>query len=171
MGAPEHCSGAPFRFGGAMTEIRAGVVEVLVLSKVTAEMQVLLMRRAVGTRCTGAWETVHGRIEGAERPEKAAVREVREETGLEIRRLYNVHCLPFYLHRDAVIQLSVVFAAFVDAESSPRLGPEHDAAEWLGVETALERFSWPRSRQALRDAASILATGDAGPLEDVLRVI
>ena len=154
-----------------MTEIRAGVVEVLLLSKVGAEMQVLLMRRAAGTRCTGAWETVHGRIEGTERPEEAAVREVLEETGLEIRRLYNVHCLPFYLHRDAVIQLAVVFAAFVDPGSLPQLGPEHDSAEWLGVDAALERFAWPRSRQALRDAVSILATGDAGSLEDVLRVI
>ena len=154
-----------------MTEIRAGVVEVLVLAKTPEAMQVLLLRRGAGTRCTGAWETVHGRIEGTERPEGAAVREVREETGLEIRRLYNVHCLPFYLHRDAVIQVSVVFAGFVDPASAPRLGPEHDAAEWLGVDAALERFAWPRTRQALRDAASILANGDAGPLEDVLRVI
>jgi 8-oxo-dGTP pyrophosphatase MutT (NUDIX family) len=154
-----------------VTKIRAGVVEVLVLAKVGDVLQALLMRRAAGTRCTGAWESVHGRIEGVERPEEAAVREVREETGLEIRRMYNVHCLPFYLHRDAVIQLSVVFAALVDPDSSPRLSAEHDAAEWLGVDAALERFSWPRTRQALRDAASILASGDAGPLEDVLRVI
>jgi 8-oxo-dGTP pyrophosphatase MutT (NUDIX family) len=146
-------------------------VAVLVLSEAGEAMQVLLVRRAAGTRCTGAWETVHGRIEGIERPEEAAVREVMEETGLEIRRLYNVHCLPFYLHRDAVIQLSVVFAAFVDPGSSPRLGPEHDAAEWLDVEAALERFAWPRTRQALKDAALLLSNGDAGPLEDVLRVI
>jgi dihydroneopterin triphosphate diphosphatase len=154
-----------------MTEIRAGVVEVLLLSRVGEDMQALLMRRAAGTRCTGAWETVHGRIEGTERPEEAAVREVREETGLEILRLYNLHYLPFYLHRDAVIQLSVVFAALVDAGARPRLSSEHDAAEWLGVDRALERFSWPRTRQALTDAAYLLANGDAGPLEDVLRVL
>jgi hypothetical protein len=39
------------------------------------------------------------------------------------------------------------------------------------VDRALERFAWPRTRQALRDAAYLLANGDAGPLEDVLRVL
>jgi 8-oxo-dGTP pyrophosphatase MutT (NUDIX family) len=154
-----------------MTQIKAGVVEVLVLSIAYGELRVLLLRRAAGTRCTGAWEAVHGRIEGLEKPPEAAVREVREETGLEIRGLYNVHSLPFYLHRDDVIQVSVVFAAFVDPGASPTLSAEHDDAEWLGVDAALDRLSWPRTRQALRDATSLLAGGDAGPLEDVLRVL
>jgi hypothetical protein len=35
---------------------------------------------------------------------------------------------------------------------------------------AAARFAWPRERRALEDAVVLLGTGDAGPVEDVLRV-
>ena len=114
---------------------------------------------------------VHGRIEPDERPEDAAVREVGEETGMAVDRLYNVTCQPFYLHRLSTVQVAVVFVAFVDLTGEVRLGPEHDSAEWLTPDEAMARLSWPRSISALREVVHVLHTGDAGPVEDVLRVI
>lgn len=154
-----------------MTDFRIGVVDVFVLDH-TGSLRVLLLRRAEGTRCTGAWEVVHGRIgDGApERPEEAALREVGEETGLAVRALYNVICQPFYLHRLSTVQLAVVFAAFVDSTVPVVLSEEHDAWEWVSVDEAVSRIAWPRSRQALRDVAVLLGSGHAGPVEDVLRV-
>jgi 8-oxo-dGTP pyrophosphatase MutT (NUDIX family) len=113
---------------------------------------------------------VHGRIDTAEAPEDAAIREVREETGLEVERLYTVTCQPFYLPRRATVQVAVVFAAFVADAREPTLSQEHDRAEWLSVDEALARFTWPRSRHALHDIEDLLAGGDAGPADDVLRV-
>jgi 8-oxo-dGTP pyrophosphatase MutT (NUDIX family) len=167
MGASQRCS---LFISIHVTEIRVGVIDVFVLRRSPEPVHVLVMRRAAGTRCTGAWEVVHGRIDGAETPETAAIREVKEETGLDLERLYNVICQPFYLHKHQTVQIAVVFAAFVDDVSALALSPEHDRAEWLTVEAALERLSWPRSRTALRDAISLLRQGDAGPVEDVLRV-
>jgi dihydroneopterin triphosphate diphosphatase len=131
---------------------------------------VLTVQRARNTRCPTAWETVHGRIEPGESPEQAAVREVREETGLEVQRLYNVMVQPFYLHKLATVELAVVFAAFVRRADPVTLGEEHMRYEWLTPDDALERFVWPRERQALRDVLQLLRAGDAGPVEDVLRV-
>ena len=136
-----------------------------------AEWLVLALRRGANTRCTGAWETVHGRVEPGERPEAAAVREVREETGLEVDRLYNVTVQPFYLHTAATVQLAVVFAAFVREPAEVTLGPEHQRYEWLSVAAAAERFVWPREREALQHIRTLLGGGDAGPVEDVLRVL
>ncbi|HZS60895.1 MAG TPA: NUDIX domain-containing protein [Gemmatimonadaceae bacterium] len=151
-----------------MTEIQVGVVDVYVIRPST--WQVLVLQRATNTRCPGSWETVHGHIEGHEPPEAAAMREVREETGLDVERLYNVTVQPFYLHRYKAVQLAVVFTAFVADGHEVKLGPEHQQSEWLTVDQALARYTWPRSRAALNDIVDLLHAGDAGVVEDVLRV-
>ena len=152
-----------------VTSVRVGVVDVFVLRRRATEWDALVLERAPGVRCPGAWETVHGRIEPGERPEDAAIREVREETGLAVERLYNVTVQPFYLHQDSTVMVAVVFAAIV-ADASLMLGAEHTRAEWLPIADAERRFAWPRERANVRDAADLLAGGDAGTVEDVLRV-
>ncbi|HET9425092.1 MAG TPA: ATPase, T2SS/T4P/T4SS family [Gemmatimonadaceae bacterium] len=153
----------------AMAELRIGSVDVYVIRPEEAGWRVLLLRRSAATRCPGSWETVHGTIEPGEEPEQAALREVAEETGLTVQRLYSITVQPFYLPRSHVVMLGVGFAAFV-APGEPALDAEHDHAEWLTVGEALERFHWPRERDGLRDTLKLLAGGDAGPAEDVLRV-
>ena len=153
-----------------MTSVVPGVVDVYVIRPLPDGWRVLVLRRAMDTRCPGAWETVHGHVEADEKPEAAAVREIREETGLEVDRLYNVTVQPFYLHKLETVQLAVVFAAFVAEPAEVKLAEEHQQFEWLSVEDADSRFIWPRERQALRDVHQLLSGGDAGPVEDVLRV-
>ena len=147
------------------------MVDVYVLRPAAGGWEVLCLRRAPGDRSPGTWESVHGHIEEGEAPVAAAVRELREETGLAAERLYNVSRVEcFYLHRQDEIVLIPVFCAFVPAGAEPRLSREHDACAWLGPPAASERFAWPRERRALADALALLGRGDAGGLEDVLRV-
>jgi 8-oxo-dGTP pyrophosphatase MutT (NUDIX family) len=130
-----------------------------------------VLRRALETRCPGALETVHGRIEPGESPVVAAIRELAEETGLVPERLYNLsRTESFYLHRTNEVAVIPVFAAVVPRSVPVRLSEEHESFEWVSIETAATRFAWPRERRAVQDAAVLLATGDAGPLEDVLRI-
>lgn len=158
----------------AETRVDVRVVDVVVLAPAPAgsahRWQVLVMRRAAGTRCTGAWEIVHGRIEQGERPGQAARREVLEETGLLTERLYSITVNPFYLHRFDSVQLAVVFAAVVDGTVPVATGVEHDAWEWLAPSAAMDRLAWPREHQALQYTLHLLRNGDAGPVEDVLLV-
>jgi 8-oxo-dGTP pyrophosphatase MutT (NUDIX family) len=153
-----------------VTSIVAGVVDVYVVRPWGPEWRVLVLQRALDTRCPTAWETVHGRIEAGEAPEDAALRELREETGLEAARLYNVTVAPFYLHGMGAVQLAVVFAVFVAEPGQVTIGPEHQAYEWLPVAEARRRFVWPRERESLDHVVQLLGGGDAGPVEDVLRV-
>ena len=131
------------------TPIQVGVVDVYVLRTYRDGWLVLSLQRSPTTRCPSSWETVHGRIEPGERPEDAAVREVREETGLAVDRLYSITCQPFYLHRTGVVQMAVVFATFVREPGKVMLGEEHAQHEWLSMGAAATRFTWPREREAL----------------------
>lgn len=156
---------------GAMAEVSAGVVDVYVIDPHTTPWMVLTLQRAADTRCPGAWEAVHGHIEAGEAPEAAAVRELREETGLELQRLYNVTVHAFYLHKISTVELAVVFCAFVDSRAKVTLGSEHQKYEWLPPDRAASRCIWPRATQALGEITKLLGGGDAGPAEDVLRVL
>jgi dATP pyrophosphohydrolase len=156
-----------------MTEVRVQFVDAYVLRARPSGtgFDVLVLRRGPGGRSPGSWETVHGHIEPGETPVQAVLREVREETGLEPARLYNISRVEaFYRHRTDEVALIPVFAGLVDAGATPRPSREHDRAEWLAPPAAAARFSWPRERRALDDVLSILSSGDAGLLEDVLRV-
>ncbi len=151
--------------------MRVSIVDVVVVRFGASGLESLLLRRAANTRCTGAWEIVHGKIERSERPEAAARRELHEETGLTLERLYNITLGGFYLHQHGVVSLSVVFCAIVPPTLDPVIGEEHDAFEWLPFASAMERCAWPREREALSHIQHLLRNGrDAGAVEDVLLV-
>ena len=151
-----------------MTQIAVGVVDVFVIRIVRGRWRVLVLRRSSG-RSPGSWETVHGKIEPGERPPDAARRELREETGLTDARLYSITVNPFYIHATGAVQLAVVFAVFVVTDAVT-LGVEHDTYEWLSPTAAHRRFTWPRESEALRHIQHLLKGGNAGLVEDVLRI-
>ncbi len=155
----------------AMARVNVGTVEVHVVAFEKGAWRILVLQRSADTRCPGSWEAVHGRIEDGEEPEDAAIREVREETGLEVEKLYNVRVQqPFYLHRIHVVEMSVVFAAFVNPRANVTIGSEHARFEWLSDTDAMTRLFWPADRTSLKHLLYLLADGSAGIAEDALRV-
>lgn len=154
-----------------MTSVTVSLVDVLALRGAGDALECLVLRRGAGGRCPGSWEAVHGHIEEGESPAEAALRELREETGLVAERLYNLSRVEtFYLHRLDALALVPVFVAFLPGDGTVTLSTEHDASAWLPVREAVTRLAWPRERRALEDAVQLFGTGHAGALEDVLRV-
>jgi 8-oxo-dGTP pyrophosphatase MutT (NUDIX family) len=154
-----------------MTSVRVSLVDVYVLCGAESALKVLVLRRGQGGRCPGSWESVHGHVEADETPAVAAARELEEETGLKAERLYNLSRMEmFYQHRTDEVALIPVFAAFVADHATVRLGREHDRFEWLPPAEASVRLAWPRERRALEDVVTLLRGGNAGAVDDVLRV-
>ena len=152
------------------TPVNVGTVDVYLIDDSGPEWRVLVLQRGTGTRCPLSWETVHGHIEAGESTAQAARREVGEETGLEIERLYVVTVQPFFIQKTQTVELAVVFAGFVKGGQPVRLADEHVRFDWLTVPDATRRLIWPRERAALAEIVELLGSGDGGVVEDVLRV-
>ncbi len=100
------------------------------------------------------WHTIAGKIEEGERPNAAAIRELREETGLETTTLERLGEFA-YVREDWEKEpgLRVHVAAFlVDVEPGwePTLNEEHDEYRWLRRDEAAELLFWPEPAQLLR---------------------
>jgi 8-oxo-dGTP pyrophosphatase MutT (NUDIX family) len=152
-----------------LTRIEVGVVDVAVIRRVGKSWRVLTLERSGVGRSPGSWEIVHGKIDRRERPDAAALREVREETGLEVAALYSITTNPFYLPKQNRVQVAVAFAAVVKS-ATVELSEEHRRSKWATFSAASKYLSWPRSHEMLRQIAWILRSGDGGAVEDVLRV-
>jgi ADP-ribose pyrophosphatase YjhB (NUDIX family) len=102
--------------------------------------EILVMKRSGGTGA-GGWFFPGGHLEGGERPAEACVREVREETEIELP----VEALELV---DVMTHLSdwgrhshvIIYNAACPAGAEPVLDHEHLAARWMAPEAYLARF-------------------------------
>jgi 8-oxo-dGTP pyrophosphatase MutT (NUDIX family) len=113
-------------------------------------VQILLMRRSAGRVLPGLWQGVSGSLEPDERVVAGALRELREETGIDrdaIEALYDLDQVNQF-HEPSVdgILSAAVFAVRVRAGVEPKLSHEHDQARWLTPAEALNLAVWPAYR-------------------------
>ncbi len=114
--------------------------------------EVLVIRRGRAP-LKGQWSIPGGKLDYGERLHEALAREVREETGVEIRVLglldvfESLPAAPGDGH-----YVMVDFAAeWVSGE--PRAGDDAEAAEFVSLEEAERRIAWDTTRRAVASAA------------------
>jgi 8-oxo-dGTP pyrophosphatase MutT (NUDIX family) len=129
----------------------------------TAEF--LLLHRS-GRDGSPFWQGVSGWIEPGEAPHLTALRELREETGLDAVELYAVNAVfDLYAWKRGTVEAIVPFAALVAADAEPRLSDEHDEWRWGTLAAALDLVPYEPQRAALaRIAADILDRPDLAHL-------
>jgi 8-oxo-dGTP diphosphatase len=150
---------------------RVPSLQPVVGAAVVRDGRVLATRRTHPARVAGRWEFPGGKVEPGERVEDAAVREVREELGCEVRVTGR---LSGRRRVGSRLLLSVVLAEPVAGDPVPG---EHDALRWLGPEE-LDDVPWlapdlpflPELRERLLDGR-VLPGGNVGGAVRVGRTV
>lgn len=142
--------------------VRAFMVSLIALRRTADRVEVLLLKR--NETLVGEWCQIAGSIEEGETAWQAALRELREETGLKVRTLYSADiCEQFYeADRDA-ITMAPVFVAFVDEGDAVTLNHEHSESRWVTFEEARNMVPFAGQRHVLRHVEEEFVLREAHP--------
>lgn len=131
--------------------------------------ELLQLRRAKGEFLAGVWGPVHGKIELNETASQAALRELREETGLEPTEFYQLDTInQFYLAAGDAVWNVPGFCAVVGRHATITLNDEHDAFRWIDRSRIDQDFLWPGERRQLEELSREIL--DDGPAKRLLRI-
>ena len=117
----------------------------------------------IATRNRTRWGLPKGAVTAGETSEAAALREVREETGIEARILRPLDTIEYFFRAgDTLIQKTVDFylMEYVGGELEPQLS-EVDDVEWVELTSALRRASFDSERKLLEMALQELGSSPA----------
>jgi dATP pyrophosphohydrolase len=147
-----------------MASVQSRIVEVCVFRFTGDSVEYLLLKRASQDHLyPGIWQWVTGKTLEGERSVDAALRELREETGLSPERFWIVpHVALFYESVHDQVHLSPLFAVQVEHGVDPVLSQEHESFRWHGYAEARRLLIWPGQREGLDLVQRFIVTGEEG---------
>jgi dihydroneopterin triphosphate diphosphatase len=128
-------------------KIRSCGVSVAVVRKHGKTHQTLMLMRTNNKQ----WSQIAGGIELGEKAWEAALREIKEETGIVPEQLYSADtCEQFYeLEKDS-IWIAPVFVAFAKPNSNVVLNHEHSEYKWVSFKEAISMVPFPGQKAILK---------------------
>lgn len=137
------------RYGDVPVRCRA--VAAAIIAGSADDAKLLILRRA-GPVAAGAWGIVTGSVEPGETAGAAIRREIFEETGLVVARLFTAGLTEtFYFAPDNVIELMPIFVGFVPKAVDVTLDHGSDAWRWCGRDEAIAQMHFAGQRRAIAD--------------------
>ena len=153
-----------------MSLIVCRIIEVCVFRFVNDRTEYLMLKRSPAEKIyPDLWQLVTGSLNDGEKAIDAALRELKEETGLTPDRFWVVpHVSTFYDPAYDAVNMSPLFAAQVSAGSEPTLSSEHSVHTWLPYADARRYLVWPGQRAGLETVEKYIIDGEqAGVLTEI----
>src|SRR6266704_7064695 len=112
----------------------------------------------LGSEKRGTWCLPKGLIEPDEDEVTTAIREVREETGVNRVKMKGKIGLIRYQfgYRAKTFDKTVHFFLFETDQADSKVGSEHDFMEWMPFEKALDTISYPNEKEVLSKAKEMI---------------
>ncbi len=106
----------------------------------------------------GHWELPKGKIEKGESKQEAAMRELKEETGLDAELIpgYEEQLEYFFKHAGELNKKTVYFFVGRALSQEVTLSDEHIGYTWLPFDQALERLTFDNAKKLLTKAHTFL---------------
>ncbi len=106
----------------------------------------------------GHWDFSKGHLEEGESDLDAALREVREETGLDVDIIFGFREVIDYVYSkgNVLSHKTVVFFLARAEDEGVRLSSEHTGYAWLPYDEAMSRITYENSRKVLYKANAFL---------------
>ena len=105
------------------------------------------------------WTPPKGHVESGESDEETALRETREETGLEVHALHLARDFEVVLEypvNGAVKKVTYFLAELTDQECEVRLSREHQSFEWVNLSKGCELVKYQKTQAALECAEQFI---------------
>lgn len=143
-----------------MNQIKVRVVDCYVYRRTDNGIVFLLMKRNLNKIYEHLWQGVAGKIEEGETSSEAAIRELKEETGLSPLNMFVAdHVSKFYeVHGDR-INLVPVFGIEVDSEII-NLSEEHISYKWVDINEALNTLVWNGQKKGIQTVHDMVINND-----------
>lgn len=126
--------------------------------------QHLIVQRTPG-QLGETWQMISGLVENGETAVQAALREIKEETGLIPERFYSANVLEsFYEIQNNCIALVPVFVGFVSVDQQVCLSCEHQQYRWITADEAKDFLIFPHQIETIRTIEANFVTQPPNPV-------
>jgi dATP pyrophosphohydrolase len=125
-----------------LARLNSSLVEVYIFRKTGDDIEYLILKRRKDAIFPLIWQMVSGTIEEGEKAYETAIREMKEETGLDVEKIYVVPAVSvfYYQERDTIENVPVFLCEAKN--SNVKLSDEHSEYKWAGLNEAEDKLNW-----------------------------